>query len=319
VRVGELAGARIAGLDARPATGGRSRVFLKVQDGCQHRCAFCIVPFARGASRSVAPEIVLEQARRAVMSGHPEVVLTGIDLGHWGTDLAPRARLADLVRALGALDGLRWVRLSSMLPPYFTDELLQALRASSATAPHFHVPLQSGSDRILKAMRRPYTVAMYRRVVDRLTAIAPRLGLGADVLVGFPGETEADFRATLALVEELPFTYLHVFPYSPRRGTEAAGRADRVPSAVVASRAATLRALGEAKAAAFRRALVGGVEEVLVLERRDRATGALVGLTGHYVEVVFDGPAPTRGLARVRIGAAAGRRLQGRLEEERAA
>jgi threonylcarbamoyladenosine tRNA methylthiotransferase MtaB len=160
---------------------------------------------------------------------------------------------------------------------------------------------------------------MYRRVVDRLTAVAPRLGLGADVLVGFPGETEADFRATLALVDELPFTYLHVFPYSPRRGTEAAGRADRVPSAVVASRAAALRALGEAKAAAFRRALVGGVEEVLVLERRDRATGALVGLTGHYVEVVFDGPAPTRGLARVRIGAAAGRRLQGRLEQERAA
>jgi threonylcarbamoyladenosine tRNA methylthiotransferase MtaB len=313
VRVGELAGARIAGLDARPATGGRSRVFLKVQDGCQHRCAFCIVPFARGASRSVAPEIVLEQARRAVMSGHPEVVLTGIDLGHWGTDLAPRARLADLVRALGAVDGLRWVRLSSMLPPYFTDELLQALRASPATAPHFHVPLQSGSDRILRAMRRPYTVAMYRRVVDRLTAVAPRLGLGADVLVGFPGETEADFRATLALVDELPFTYLHVFPYSERRGTEAAGRPGRLDGRTVAERARQLRAAAAAASRRFRASMVGRREDVLVLETREG--GDLVGLTGNYLEVIFPGPdALQRRLARVRVTAAGERLARGVLE-----
>jgi threonylcarbamoyladenosine tRNA methylthiotransferase MtaB len=293
---------------------------VKVQDGCQHRCAFCIVPFARGGSRSLAPAAVLEHVRRRVELGHPEVVLTGIDLGHYGADLRPRATLAGLVRALGRVDGLRWLRLSSLLPAYVTDELLDALRSSPVVAPHFHVPLQSGSDRVLRAMRRPYTVAMYRRVVDGLAAAFPRLGLGADVLVGFPGETDEDFAATAALVAELPFTYLPVFPNSARRGTEAAARAGRVDATTLTRRAAVMRGLGEAKAAAFRRSLGGRVEEVLVLERRARVGGDLVGLTGHYAEVRFAGPdALMRRLARVKITEADGARLHGRLEEERAA
>jgi threonylcarbamoyladenosine tRNA methylthiotransferase MtaB len=317
---GDLGAARLRAVDPRPRGAGRSRAFLKVQDGCQHRCAFCIVPFARGASRSLAPDAVLEQARRLVELGHPEVVLTGVDLGHYGADLVPRTTLAALVRALAGIDGLRWLRLSSMLPAYFTEDLLDALIGSPATAPHFHVPLQSGSDRVLRAMRRPYTVAMYRRLVERLAAAFPRLGLGADVLVGFPGETEGDFAATLALVEALPFTYLHVFPYSARKGTEAAARTDRVAPAAIARRAAAMRALGEAKAAAFRRSLAGRVEEVLVLETRDRASGELVGLTGTFVEVVFAGPETlVRRLARVRITDGEGAVLRGRLEQERAA
>jgi threonylcarbamoyladenosine tRNA methylthiotransferase MtaB len=203
---------------------------------------------------------------------------------------------------------------------YFTDDLVDALAASPLTAPHFHVPLQSGSARVLRSMRRPYTIAMYRRVVERLAAVFPRLGLGADVLVGFPGETDADFAATAALVEELPFTYLHVFPYSVRSGTEASTRAERVDATTVAQRAAMMRALGQAKAAAFRRSLVGRVEEVIVLETRERTSGALVGLTGHYAEVVFNGPdALKRRVARVRITDAGGAQLRGRLEEDRAA
>jgi threonylcarbamoyladenosine tRNA methylthiotransferase MtaB len=320
VSVGDLDTVRLAVVDPRPRTPGRSRAFVKVQDGCQHRCAFCIVPFARGGSRSLDPAIVLEQVRGLVELGHPEVVLTGIDLGHYGADLVPRTTLAALVRALGDVEGLRWARLSSMLPAYFTEELLDALTASRVTAPHFHVPLQSGSDRVLRAMRRPYTVRMYRRVVERLSAAFPSLGLGADVLVGFPGETEGDFAATVALVAELPFTYLHVFPYSARKGTEAALRADGLDPATVARRAATMRAAGEAKAAAFRRSLTGRLEDVLVLETRERAGGGLVGLTGHYAEVVFDGPeALVRRLARVRITEARGASLRGQLEEERAA
>ncbi|HEY7519630.1 MAG TPA: tRNA (N(6)-L-threonylcarbamoyladenosine(37)-C(2))-methylthiotransferase MtaB [Methylomirabilota bacterium] len=318
--VTDVAGARFVPppLPTRPTD--RSRAFVKVQDGCQHRCAFCIVPFARGGSRSLAPAAVLEHVRRRVELGHPEVVLTGIDLGHYGADLRPRATLAGLVRALGRVDGLRWLRLSSLLPAYVTDELLDALRSSPVVAPHFHVPLQSGSDRVLRAMRRPYTVAMYRRVVDGLAAAFPRLGLGADVLVGFPGETDEDFAATAALVAELPFTYLHVFPYSARRGTEAAARAGRVDATTLTRRAAVMRGLGEAKAAAFRRSLGGRVEEVLVLERRARVGGDLVGLTGHYAEVRFAGPdALMRRLARVKITEADGARLHGRLEEERAA
>jgi threonylcarbamoyladenosine tRNA methylthiotransferase MtaB len=320
VSVSDLAGARLAPLELPTRGSGRSRAFVKVQDGCQHRCAFCIVPFARGASRSVAPSAVLEHVRRLVDLGHPEVVLTGIDLGHYGADLAPRATLAGLVRALGSVDGLRWLRLSSLLPAYFTRELLDVLTSSPVVAPHFHVPLQSGSDRVLRAMRRPYTVAMYRRVIEHLSGAFPRLGLGADVLVGFPGETDEDFAATVALVEALPFTYLHVFPYSARRGTDAAGRPGRVDAATLTHRAAVMRALGEVKAAAFQRSLGGRVEEVLVLARRARDGGELVGLTGHYAEVRFVGPdALMRRLARVKITEVGGVGLRGRLEEERAA
>jgi threonylcarbamoyladenosine tRNA methylthiotransferase MtaB len=320
VNVGDVAAARLSLMELRPRTGGRSRAFVKLQDGCQHRCGFCIVPFARGASRSLEPALVLDHVRRLVEAEHPEVVLTGIDLGHYGADLVPRTTLAALVRALGGVSGLHWVRLSSMLPSYFTEDLVDALTSSPVTAPHFHVPLQSGSDRVLRAMRRPYTVAMYRRVVDRLVVAFPGLGLGADVLVGFPGETDRDFAATLALVEELPFTYLHVFPYSARKGTEAAARAERVEPATIARRAAATRALGAAKAATFRRSLAGRLEDVLVLETRDRPGGGLVGLTGHYAEVVFDGPdVLMRRLARVRIMEAGGGELRGQLEQETAA
>ena len=251
--VSDLAGARLTPPDVPARASARARAFVKVQDGCQHRCAFCIVPFARGESRSLALSAVLQQVRRLVELGHPEVLLTGIDLGHYGADLTPRASLGGLVRAVGEIDGLRWLRLSSLLPAYFTSDLLEAVTSSAVVAPHFHVPLQSGSDRVLRAMRRPYTVALYRRVVERLAARVPRLGLGADVLVGFPGETEADFQATVSLVEALPFTYLHVFPYSARSGTDAATRADRLDAATLTRRAAVVRMLGEAKAAAFRR------------------------------------------------------------------
>ena len=320
VSVSGFAGARIAPLELSARAGGRSRAFVKVQDGCQHRCAFCIVPAARGGSRSLAPAAVVEHARRLVELGHPEVVLTGIDLGHYGADLTPRATLAALVRALEEVEGLRWLRLSSLLPAYFTGDLLDALGASPVVAPHFHVPLQSGSDRVLRAMRRPYTVALYRRVIERLAALFPRLGLGADVLVGFPGETEEDFAATVALVEALPFTYLHVFPYSARGGTEAAARTDGIGASTLTRRAAVMRAVGEAKAAAFRRSLGGRVEDVLVLEQRARATGELVGLSGHYAEVSFAGPdALMRRLVRVRITEATAAGLRGRLEEAQAA
>ena len=284
---------------------GRSRAFLKIQEGCQHRCAFCIVPRARGVSRSLDSAIVIDQARRFVELGHPEIVLTGVDLGHYGADLRPRTSLAALVRALVELPGLRWLRLSSVLPAYFTPELLEILTGSSVVAPHLHVPLQSGSDRVLRRMRRPYDVAMYERLVARLATAIPRLGLGTDVIVGFPGETDEDFAATMALVEALPFSYLHVFGYSERKDTAAAGLAERTPTATIARRSRTLRAVGESKNLAFRRRMIGRREDVLVLEAADRATGRRVGLTGNYVEVIFDGPeALARTMTRARITAA---------------
>jgi threonylcarbamoyladenosine tRNA methylthiotransferase MtaB len=293
---------------------GRSRAFLKVQEGCRHRCAFCIVPVARGHSRSVAADVVVERVQRLVDAGHPEVVLTGIDLGHYGADLVPRTTLGALVRALVDVRGLRWLRLSSVLPAYFTPALLEVVAAAPQVAPHFHVPLQSGSDRVLRRMRRPYNVALYRRVIERLVAARPRLGLGTDLIVGFPGETDADFAETVALVKDLPFTYLHVFPYSDREGTEATRLDGRVDGRTIGRRAERLRGLGRAAGRAFRERLLGETHEALVLETRDRRSGALTGLTGHYVEVTFDGPDALMGrLVPVRVVAAGDERAAGEL------
>jgi threonylcarbamoyladenosine tRNA methylthiotransferase MtaB len=270
---------------ARPA--GRSRAFLKIQDGCAHRCAFCIVPRARGASRSQRPQAVVDQVSHLVEAGHLEVTLTGVDLGSYGADLAPRTSLAALLDVLMKVPGLHWVRLSSLLPAYFTPELVDRL-GSSTIAPHLHIPLQSGSDRVLRRMRRPYTTAMYTRLVERLTRVRPGLGLGADVIVGHPGETVSDFAETIALVEALPFSYLHVFRYSDRRDTAAAAMSDRADARTAGQRSRRLREVARRKNRAFRAALVGTTQDALILETRD-AAGRLVGLTGNYVEVALEG------------------------------
>jgi threonylcarbamoyladenosine tRNA methylthiotransferase MtaB len=302
IQVGNIAAA--TAVPAAPFTRvtGRSRAFVKIQDGCQHRCAFCIVPAARGGSRSQEAQVVLDQVHALVEAGYRDLTLTGVDIGHWGWDLIPRRGLADLVVQVAEVPGLRWLRLSSVLPAYFTPALIEVVTTTSSVAPHLHLPLQSGSDRVLRLMRRPYNVAMYRRLVEKLVAAIPGLGLGADVIVGHPGEQEEDFEATCALVSELPFSYLHVFSYSDRRGIEAARLPGRVPPPMIRQRSARLRALAREKNLAFRRAMVGERREVLVLAERERGTGRLVGLTSNYVEVVFDGPAGlARGFVRVTI------------------
>jgi threonylcarbamoyladenosine tRNA methylthiotransferase MtaB len=206
------------------------------------------------------------------------------------------------------------VRLSSLLPAYFTRELIEIVTGSPVVAPHLHIPLQSGSAGVLRRMRRPYDARIYRALVERLVAARPGLGLGADVIAGFPGESEQDFAETMACVGALPFSYLHVFPYSPRKGTEAVGLRDQVDQRTVGRRSRALRELGRAKSEEFRRGLVGTAEDVLVLETRDRATGALVGLTGNYVEVAFGGSdGLMRTLARVRVTGADAERTVGEL------
>ena len=316
VHVSDIGEVRAVEVTPAARLSGRSRAFLKVQDGCQHRCAFCVVPLARGSSRSLEPKAVLEQARHLVEAGHPELVLTGVDLGHYGADLTPRTSLAALVRALAEIPGLRWVRLSSLLPAYFTPELVEVATASPVVAPHFHIPLQSGSDRVLKAMRRPYNTRMYRALIERLAAARPRLGLGADLIAGFPGETDTDFAETIAFVRELPFSYLHVFPYSARAGTEAATRAGHLGSRTITNRSRVLRDIGREKSDEFRRGLIGHVEEALVLETVDRATGGLVGLTGNFVEAVFSGPPRLAGtITRIRVTGVEPDRTLGELAE----
>jgi threonylcarbamoyladenosine tRNA methylthiotransferase MtaB len=318
VRVSDVfASRRVPAIPLRQFVPGYTRAFVKVQDGCQHRCSFCIVPFARGASRSQPVGVVVEQVESLVAAGYREMVLTGVDLGHFGWDLAPRTSLAALVRRLLDVRGLGRLRLSSVLPAYFTEELIEIVTAERRVCRHLHVPLQSGSDRVLRAMRRPYNARLYRALVERLAAAVPDLGLGTDVITGFPGETDEEFGATSALLAALPFTYLHVFSYSDRRGTEAARRAaPRVPAGEVRRRTARLRRLGAARQAAFRGAQIGRMLDVLVLEQRDRASGALVGLTDNYLEVAFDGPDTLmRGFARVRASGLAGDRLGGVLAD----
>jgi threonylcarbamoyladenosine tRNA methylthiotransferase MtaB len=316
VQVGDVFAARpLPAIPLRRFAPGYTRAFVKVQDGCQHRCSFCIVPFARGGSRSQPVPVVIAQVEALVAAGYAEVVLTGVDLGHYGWDLQPRATLAALTRRLLDVPGLARLRLSSVLPAYFTEELIDLIVGDRRICRHLHVPLQSGSDRTLRAMRRPYTARMYRALVERLTGAIPDLGLGADVITGFPGETDGDFEATEALIDALPFSYLHVFSYSDRRGTEAARRvASRVPPDTIRRRTTRLRRLGAGKQLAFRRAQVGKELAVLVLEHRDRETGQLVGLTDNYLEIAFPGPdALMRRFARVRATGAGGARVEGAL------
>jgi threonylcarbamoyladenosine tRNA methylthiotransferase MtaB len=316
VRVGDVFGAApLPVVPLRRFLPGFTRAFVKVQDGCQHRCSFCIVPFARGGSRSQPLPVVVEQVERLIASGYREVVLTGVDLGHYGWDLAPRTSLARLVRRLLDVDGLVRLRLSSILPAYFTEELRETLVSSPRICRHLHVPLQSGADRVLRAMRRPYNGRLYRRLVERLAGSIPGLGLGTDVITGFPGETPEEFLETERMIDSLPFSYLHVFSYSDRRGTEAArSREGRVAPDEIRRRTTRLRRLGAQKQRAFREAHVGRDVEVLVLDQREREGGRLVGLTDNYLEVAFEGPETLAGrFARVRVDCTDGARCQGAL------
>ena len=316
VTVGKITDARTVPVAPFARVSGRSRAFVKIQDGCQHRCAFCIVPMARGGSRSQEPKVVLEQIETLVDAGYRDITLTGVDIGHFGADLVPRITLAALIRRIVETPGLRWLRLSSVLPSYFTPELIDVVTGSPRVAPHLHLPLQSGSDPVLRLMRRPYNVRRYRALVERLARAIPGLGLGTDLIVGHPGEGDGDFGATVDLVRELPFSYLHVFAYSDRKGTEATRLPDRVAARVIRERSRRLRALGQEKNFAFRRAMIGERREVVVLAERDRETGWWCGLTANYVEVLFAGPEDlARRFAAVRIIGASPERTLATLEE----
>ncbi len=267
---------------------GYTRAFLKIQTGCDSRCAYCIIPLARGPARSMPRDEVLEQVRLLAARGHREVVLTGINLGSWGRDTG-EGSLADLLALLVDQGGAGRYRLSS-IEPLETDEALQDVvdRAGDRVGRHFHLPLQSGADAVLRRMNRPYTAAEYLEVAAALAARFPDAALGADVIAGFPGETDSEFEDTMSLVEHTPLTYLHVFSYSDRPGTPASTMGPKVPPEIIHERSVRLRALGERKKAAFRGKLAGTSQRVLVLRERS-ADGRLIGLTGNYQEVLVAG------------------------------
>ncbi|MHB8940480.1 MAG: MiaB/RimO family radical SAM methylthiotransferase [Desulfobacteria bacterium] len=290
---------------------GHSRVFLKVQDGCDAACAYCVVPKARGAGRSLPRREVVERAVRAERDGAREIVLTGIHAGRYGTDRGDRDGLAGLVEALlRATSGCRF-RLGSIEPLEITSALVSLLSTRGRLCPHLHVPLQSGSDRVLLRMRRPYTARRYRERLVSLAAEVPGIRLGADVIAGFPGETPDDFEETVRLIRDTPLSYLHAFPYSPRPGTESAGWADDVIAAEKTRRVARLRAADAAMRREYLEMQVGRTL-VVAASARDPKTGEMRGTTENYAEAVFRAAIGARGdLIPVRIDAVRDDHLEG--------
>jgi len=275
--------------------GVRTRPFLKIQDGCNAFCTYCIVPYTRGRSRSMPPDRVIKHITRIAQAGYQEVVLTGIHLGCYGLDLAPQVTLLDLLNRIHTTQAIARVRLSSIEPHELSDDILQLVARSDARpgqiCNHFHIPLQSGDDRILQNMHRPYRRNDFIGLINRIQQAVPEAGIGVDVLVGFPGETASAFANTHDLIEQLPLTYLHVFPFSSRPGTVAARLPDPVPAEVIKQRCRILRQLGFQKKQAFYRQQLGKTVEILIEERRERTAARLKGLTANYIPVLLDAEA----------------------------
>ena len=279
----------------------RRRAFVKVQEGCNESCSFCIVPQTRGISRSRDPEAVLEQVRRLVDGGYPEIVLTGVHAGDYGLDLEAlhpelsnggrpdlgaglggRRPIVDLIERLLAVPGLERFRLSSIEPASVGDELVSLMAGEERFARHFHIPMQSANDDVLARMRRRYTAIGFRRLVERIAERVPDCGIGTDVICGFPGETDAAFQDTFDALVELPITYIHPFTYSPRPGSESAGWKDDVPSEVKKRRVGALKRLSRDKSRAFRERHVGWTVGVL----SEGPDGS--GWTDNYIKVEID-------------------------------
>ncbi len=275
------------------ASGDRTRPNLKIQDGCNNRCSFCIIPFVRGRSRSASPEQVIAQVR-ALAEKYREVVLSGINLGRWGCDFPGRVRLVDLIKLLLTETPVERLRLSSVEPMDFSDDLLNLMAESPRIAKHVHAPLQSGSDTVLRRMHRKYRPKHYADRILQARALMPDCAVGADVMTGFPGETIAEFEQSREFIESLPFTYLHVFTYSERPGTPAAESPSQVPQEIRKQRTHELRALAARKNLEFRRSMVGKTVSAVTLDE-----GAL---TENYLKVKLARPRAANHLIDVRIG-----------------
>jgi len=271
--------------------GDRTRPILKIQDGCNNRCSYCVIPFVRGRSRSLAPDVVVEEARKLIGAGAKEIVLSGINLGSYGRDFTRRIGLGEVVRRILDETALEQLRFSSVEPQDVTEDFVGLVASSDRIARHFHIPLQSGSAKILKTMHRWYRPALYAERAIQIRGSLPDAAIGADVIVGFPGESDDDFRATYDFVDVLPLTYLHVFSFSARPGTKAA-EFDAAPVAapVIRDRARALRALSQVKSAQFRAAQAGRRLRAITLARG--GNDWTEALTSNYLRVRIKGRHP---------------------------
>jgi threonylcarbamoyladenosine tRNA methylthiotransferase MtaB len=296
---------------AAPVLGGEgnhTRPTLKIQDGCNSRCSYCVIPFVRGKSRSLPPNEVIAEIRRLSESGYREIVLSGINLGTYGRDLCPRIEFDDLLRRILDETPLERLRISSIEPLDVTQDLIALFASTPRIAQHFHMPLQSGSDRILAAMHRWYRAEHYARRVELIREYLPDAAIGADVIAGFPGESDGDHAATISFIERLPFTYLHVFSFSKRPGTRAASLPNEVPAEIIHRRARELRSLAEKKSATFHATQAGRLVEVLTLRRAALAArtpaanpGWTPAISSNYLQVRLSGEWPPNQMLQVRI------------------
>ena len=258
-----------------------TRAFLKIQDGCNYVCSFCIIPFARGRSMAISLKEAIQKAEKLARQGFREIVLTGVNIGEY--EASSGEKLAALLQGLSEIEGLERIRLSSVEPNTITDELLETLGRSSKFLDHFHIPLQSGDDQILKAMRRKYDIKTYGQVVKKVKKHFPHAGIGADIIVGFPGELEEQFHHTFSLLQELPITHFHVFPYSKRKKTTAIRLPNHIQHGVKKQRVRALISLGEDKLQEFSRQQVG--RRTKVLFEKCNSQGMWEGYSSNFIKV----------------------------------
>ncbi len=287
----------------------RSRPYLKVQDGCNFSCSYCAVPLARGGSRSLHPDIALQRAQEIDAHGYHEVVLTGIHLGSYGQDLPEKTSLAKLVKRILKHTRIARIRLSSLEINEIDDELLDVL-GEARICRHLHLPLQSGSDNILRRMNRNYSAAGYRKKLTNIVGMFRGISVGTDIIVGFPGETPEDFNLTYVLIEELPISYLHVFPYSSRTGTAASLMKPPVPDDVIAERTESLKLLNRAKKELYARKQFGRILDVIVEEKV--SSGVMAGTSSNYLKIRVNSDTLRRGtLVYIRSAEFNGSELRG--------
>ncbi len=265
-----------------PAETPRTRPYIKIQDGCDARCSYCIIPSVRGRSRSLPPEEVLRRIELYRDRGYREMILTGISMGGYGKDLSPRTSLSQLMKRIDALEGQFKIRLSSLEPEEIDDEFVQVFSAGGRFQPHLHLPLQSASDKVLKRMRRQYLFRRYDSILNQINARKPDVSFGTDILVGFPDEDRDAFEETCRYLDNAPFSYAHVFPFSPRPGTAARNYKPAASHQEITERAAKLRCLAKKKNISYRKKFIGRNLDALWLH------GTREALTGNYIRVQLD-------------------------------
>ncbi len=288
VHVRDIMKHRVFDFDKFASHLGRTRSFLKIQDGCNNRCTYCIIPYARGKSRSNKPENIINEINSLTNKGFKEIVITGIHLGQWGLDFAPKVFLYNLINKVEKINNLKRYRIGSLNPTEFDDELINTFTNSEKFCRHLHISLQSANNEILKAMQRDYNVEKYTALIYKLKEKMPDLAIGCDIIVGFPGETDDMFNQTYENLKQLPISYLHVFSYSQRKGTPAYDMPNQVPHKVKKQRNKILTELATQKGKSFKQSFINKEMEILIEKSRDKATGMLKGLTGNYITVLID-------------------------------